>query len=134
MTIKRNTRPQARTRRKYNDASHKNVAGTRMGDGVGSDEQLDAFTSQALKGAGDETGAAWRSETALISAAIQVADDDGEVDSISVGVGSERLEEQAARRARSGIQKWLPMLLTGATWSPTRDPMHSPYDPPRHAG
>jgi len=53
--------------RKDDDASHENVARTRMGDGEGSDEQSDAFRSQAPKGAGDETGAAWRSETALIT-------------------------------------------------------------------
>jgi len=57
----------AKSMRKDDDASHENVARTRMGDGEGSDEQSDAFRSQAPKGAGDETGAAWRSETALIT-------------------------------------------------------------------
>jgi hypothetical protein len=70
---------------------------------IGTDDQSDASRSQALQGAGDETDMAWRSETAPNSAVIQVVDDDGGVDIISVGIGSGK-----ARRASS---------KTGAKWN-----------------
>jgi len=78
----------AESKCKDNDASHENVAETRMRAEIGTNEQSDASRSHAPQGTGDETGMAWRSETAPISAVIQVTDDDGGVKCISVGIGS----------------------------------------------
>ena len=82
---------------KDNDPSHENVAETRMHAEIGTDDQSDASRSQAPQGAGDETDMAWRSETATISAVIQVADDDGGVHSISVGIGSGKMRGASSK-------------------------------------
>jgi len=72
------------------DAAHENVATARIGGRKGADEQPDAFRSQAQEGAGDETSASRQAETAYISTEGWSADDDGGVDSTSVGVWSEK--------------------------------------------
>jgi len=103
----------AESKCKDNDASHENGAVTRMRAEIGTNEQSDASRSQAPQGAGNETGMAWWTETAAISVVIQVTDDDGGVDSNSVGIG--RVKAKGAS-SKTGA-KWNIMAFHAADGS-----------------
>ena len=119
---------------KDNDAAHENVARTRMGGGEGSGEQSDAFRSQAPEGAGDETGTTRWAETALISAEIRGADNDGRANIALVRVASEKAGEASGEMGAMRNIEMVAHAAHGNKRVPSQNPMPSLYDPPRHAG